>query len=488
MKCDGSFYWYDLETFGIDTKYDRIAQFAGIRTDAELNMIGEPDMFYCQPTFDYLPTGESVLVTGITPQLCQQKGLPEHAFANRINEIFSKPKTCVVGYNSVRFDDECVRTLFYRNLMDPYAREYSHGNSRWDLIDLVRATYALRPQGIHWPLREDGQPSFRLEDLSQANGLSHRAAHDALSDVEATIQMAALIKQKQPRLFEFGLKMRDKQYVKGLLNWDLLQPVVHVSGMIPAERGCVSLYVPLAIDPRNKNGVICYDLNYSPDDLLHLTAEEIGERLYTPQHQLAEGHQRIHLKTIHINKIPFVAPVSILKHTDKARLGLDEASCARHLSHIKEYAKDNQQALIKKVQAVFSKPFELQSDDVDSHIYQGFFSYDERAYFNQIRDLKAEDIPWATDKMTVFNDARGPELVRRYRGRNFPESLDKKQRQQWLQECYQRLQQHHGDNWHRWFTHMATLKEGLDNADKMALLEAVEDYARNHPLLGLAGH
>jgi len=485
MKDGRHFYWYDLETFGIDTKYDRIAQFAGIRTDVDLNIIDEPDMFYCQPTFDYLPTGGSVLVTGITPQLCHEKGLPEHEFADCINAIFSQPKTTVAGYNSVRFDDECIRSLFYRNLMDPYAREYSDGNSRWDLIDLVRATYALRPKGINWPLREDGQPSFKLEDLSKENNLSHEAAHDALSDVRATIQMAQLIKQQQPRLFEFGLKMRDKHYVKSLLNWDLLQPVVHVSGMIPAERGCVSLYVPLAVDPRNKNGVICYDLNFSPDDLLNLSAEDIGERLYTPQDELPEGQQRIHLKTIHINKIPFVAPVNILKHTNTERLGLDENRCRQHLDQIKKYTADHHQALIEKVKSVFNQPFESKTDDVDCLIYDGFFSYDERAVFNRIRGLKGHDIPWENQDMAELKDTRGPELVRRYRARNFPDSLSKEQLYQWHAQCRHRLQQRHGLNWHHWFTHMSELKENLKDNQQLALLDELEAYVRQHPLLGI---
>lgn len=485
MKYDGSFYWYDLETFGIDTRYDRIAQFAGIRTDKNLNVTGEADMFYCQPTFDYLPTPESILITGITPQQCQQNGLLEFEFATRVNDIFSQPKTCVSGYNSVRFDDECVRSLFYRNLMDPYAREYSHGNSRWDLIDLVRATYALRPEGIRWPLREDGQPSFRLEDLTAENGLIHESAHDALSDVRATIQMAQLIKQKQPRLFEYGLKMRDKDYVKSLLNWDLLQPVVHVSGMIPAERGCVSLFLPLALDPRNKNGVICYDLNFAPDDLLHLSAEDIAARLYTPQDELADGQQRIHLKTIHINKIPFVAPINILKNTNTERLGLDEAQCQRHLHQIKAYAAEHQQALIKKIQMVFNQPFDSKTDDVDCLIYDGFFSYDERAVFNQIRAMKARDIPWEDQDMAELKDDRGPELVRRYRARNFPESLSKKQQQQWHEHCRNRLQQRHGLNWHRWFTHISELKDKHNKSKQLDLLATVEEYARQHPLLGI---
>eukprot|EP01041_Mallomonas_annulata_P019835 gene19835-39350_t len=209
-----TFLWHDYETFGANTRRDRPAQFAAIRTDADLNEIGEPLMIYCQPANDYLPDPQSCLITGITPQLCLEKGLPEREFANRIEAEFAQPGTIGVGYNTIRFDDEITRFMFWRNLIDPYAREWQNQCGRWDLLDVVRMTYALRPDGITWPKKEDGvTPSFKLEHLSKANGLLHEAAHDALSDVRATIALARLIRQHNTKLFDFALSLHKKDRV-----------------------------------------------------------------------------------------------------------------------------------------------------------------------------------------------------------------------------------------------------------------------------------
>ncbi|MFC3193067.1 exodeoxyribonuclease I [Marinicella sediminis] len=460
-----TFYWYDLETFGTQTKYDRIAQFAGIRTDENLQPLGEPDMFYCQPTLDYLPDPGSCLVTGITPQHCQQHGLAEHAFAARVHQILSEEHTCGVGYNSIRFDDECVRSLFYRNLYDPYQREYLNGNSRWDLIDVVRATHALRPEGIQWPLHDSGKPSFRLEDLSKANNLTHRAAHDALSDVEATIELARMIKQQQPKLFEYALSLRSKDAVRNLLNWQVPRPIVHVSSKIPAERGCLSLMLPLAIHPHNKNGVICYDLFHDPADLISLDVADIQDRLYTPLADLPEGVERVHLKTIHLNKSPFVAPLSVLKGVDLERIGMDYERCKTHWQSLQQQA-----GLEKKASAVFDQPFDANSDDVDEMIYGGFFSFKERARLEAIRQLPGQDIPWQADD---FEDPRAATLLQRYRARNYPESLSPEQQQQWQADVDHRLTARFGEDFSLWFDHLNQLRETTDRQD---ILDQVEQF------------
>jgi len=186
--------WYDLETFGLNPQYDRIAQFACIRTDENLEEIDEPIRIYCKPTLDYLPAPSACKVHGITPQMALELGIDEYDFALKIHEEFSVPGTTTAGYNSINFDDEFIRHLFYRNLLDPYEREYANGNSRWDLINLVRAAHDLRPDGIVWPQDNDGYPVFKLEALTKANGLLHESAHDALSDIRATIAMARLNK------------------------------------------------------------------------------------------------------------------------------------------------------------------------------------------------------------------------------------------------------------------------------------------------------
>jgi exodeoxyribonuclease-1 len=457
-----TFYWYDLETFGLNSRSDRIAQFAGVRTDTELNVIGEPDEFFCQPVFDYLPDPQSILVTGITPEQCAQRGMKEAEFATAIQKQFSQPGTCISGYNNIRFDDEFMRFLFYRNLHDPYGWQWRNGNSRWDILDVVRATYALRPEGINWPRHEDGTPSFRLEDLTVANGLMHEAAHDAVSDVLATIALARLIKEKQPRLFAYFLKLRDKRQAQSLLDYQQLKPVVHVSGKIPAERGCLAVMLPLAPHPKNKNAVIAYDLSHDPQDLLTLDAEAIQERVFTRQDELAEGDARVPLKAIHSNKSPVLAPLGVLKGVDLQRLKLDWQTIKDNLEKIQQAP-----SLQAKLQQVFA-PQEYPAPDVDEALYSGFISDTDRYRLDRLR----ENAPDSLRQPPPFEDSKLSELVWRYRARNWPDSLNGEETERWIKDSSERLQARHGPGLQEWQNKLAALQtESATDAKKQAVLQ-----------------
>ncbi|MEY4752792.1 MAG: exonuclease, partial [Pseudomonadota bacterium] len=268
-----TFYWHDYETFGTRPRSDWPAQFAGVRTDAELNEIEPPLLQYCQPPLDRLPDPEACLLTGLLPQTCLERGVPERAFAAAIERELARPGTIGLGYNSIRFDDEVTRFLFWRNLIDPYAREWQHGCGRWDLLDLLRSAWALRPEGIEWPRHPDGRVSFRLEDLSAANGLPHAQAHDALSDVRATLALARRLRQAQPRLWDYGLRLRRKDAV--IQEIGVGRPFLHVSGMYGVERGCLALVWPLAPHPSNRNELIVWDLSADPAELFELDAATI---------------------------------------------------------------------------------------------------------------------------------------------------------------------------------------------------------------------
>ncbi|MCP4042374.1 MAG: exodeoxyribonuclease I, partial [Gammaproteobacteria bacterium] len=244
MSSKKTMYWHDYETFGTDPMRDRPAQFAGIRTDEDLNIIGEPLVRFCRPAADMLPQPEACLVTGITPRIATDKGVSEAEFIGAVHRELALPGTCGVGYNTIRFDDEITRYALYRNFFDPYAREWQNGNSRWDIIDMARLTRALRPQGMEWPNYADGSPSFRLEDLTAVNGIHHEGAHDALADVHATIGLARLIRDRQPRLFEYIYRQRDKHSVTQKLNLAAKEAVLHVSSMYPREYGCTAIVVP----------------------------------------------------------------------------------------------------------------------------------------------------------------------------------------------------------------------------------------------------
>ncbi|MCF7969217.1 MAG: exodeoxyribonuclease I, partial [Methylococcaceae bacterium] len=369
-----TFYWYDFETFGTDPARDRPVQFAGLRTDKELNPVSDPLTLFCKPTPDCLPHPEACLITGITPQMGLDRGLRECDFITEINAEFSVPGTCVVGYNNIRFDDEVTRYTLYRNLIDPYAREWRNGNSRWDLIDVMRMTRALRPEGIEWPDDDEGKPTFRLDRLSAANGIAHEDAHDALSDVRATIDMARLIKVRQPRLFSYLLAHRGKHQAGDLLSLGKMLPVVHASSRFSAERGCIAVVVALAKHPTNPNGVVTYDLSVDPGPLLELDPEELHRRLFTPRDSLPSGVDRLPLKTVHINKCPALAPVGVLRQEDADRLGLDLTLCNEHLARLK-----SEPELEAKVQSILEiderSPL---GEDPDLMLYSGFLRDKDR--------------------------------------------------------------------------------------------------------------
>lgn len=425
-----TFYWHDYETWGANPSQDRPSQFAGIRTDYDFNIIGEPLVEYCQPPQDLLPQPEACLITGITPQLAQEKGLREYQFIAKIHKELSAPGTCGVGYNSIRFDDEVTRYALYRNFYDPYAREWQSGNSRWDIIDMVRACRALRPEGIEWPNHDDGKPSFKLEHLTAANGLKHEAAHDALSDVYATISIAKLIKNRQPKLFDYLFKLRDKREVAALLNLSQKKPVLHISGMFPTERGCAALVVPLAQHPTNTNEIICFDLSADADLLLDLSADEIRRRVFTAQADLEV--ERIPLKTIRTNRCPVVVTEKLLDEKIAERLQIDRARCEVSLQKLLR-----SETLAEKLCDVFVAPERIPITDPEQMLYSGgFFSNADRATMNRVRAASGKQL---SSQTFVFEDKRLPEMLFRYRARNFPETLSADEQADWKEFCKLRL-------------------------------------------------
>jgi len=469
-----TFLWHDYETFGIHTRRARPAQFAAIRTDADLNPIGEPIMRYCQPANDFLPEPQSCLITGITPQECLEKGLPEHQFAAQIEQALAWPGTVGVGYNTIRFDDEITRFMFWRNLIDPYAREWQNDCGRWDLLDVVRTAYALRPEGIQWPVNAEGKPSFKLTDLTAANGLAHESAHDALSDVQATIALARLIKTAQPKLFDFcfGLHKKDRVLAELGLPATLrhAKPFVHISGMFSPERGCVALMWPLAMHPGNKNELLAWDLAHDPSELATLNAEQIRLRLFSKAADLPQGMSRLPVKSVHLNKSPMVmSNLKVLSPAMAERWGVDVAAQLRHA----EVARDLPDMSAIWVQ-VFARP-EGGAVDVDEDLYGGFVGNADRSRLNDLRQCTPEKLATARP---AFDDARLGELLWRYRARNFPASLSLEESARWEAHRAARLLQGEGG--------ALTLPALFDELDKLAetadergeeVLGALYDYA-----------
>ncbi len=425
--------WHDYETSGTRPRVDRPLQFAALRTDPDLHPVEDPQVLYCRPAEDVLPVPEACLVTGITPQAALEKGLPEGEFFARIQAAMARPRTCTVGYNSLRFDDEFTRFGLYRNLFDPYAREWQHGNSRWDLIDVVRLAWALRPEGLEWPLREDGAPSFRLEELTAANAIAHGQAHDALADVEATIGLARALRRVQPRLYRYVFEHRTRQAAARLLNVHAMQPVLHVSGRYPARQGCIALVAPVAAHPFNRNSIVVFDLRHDPAPLAGMDPEALRRRVFTASADLEEGEERIPLKEVHLNRAPVLAPPSTLTPERAAALEIDLEAARRHVEQLR--AMDG---LGARIQAIYREGGPEPAPDPEQALYDGFVPDEDRARMVEFRNADAGALRGLQER---FRDPRLRELAFRYRARNFPETLDADEVLRWREHVARRLRE-----------------------------------------------
>ena len=397
-----SFFFYDLETSGLSSREDRIMQFAGQRTTLELEPIGEPVNILVKLSSDALPSPGAIMVTKITPQETFREGISEAEFCRLVSEEIFTPGTIAVGFNTVRFDDEFMRALFWRNFYDPYEFEWKDGRSRWDILDVVRLTRALRPEGIEWPVTEDGKATNRLELITALNGISHEHAHDALSDVYATIAVARLIREKQPKLFEYLFKMRNKNEVKKLVNLDNKRPFVYASGRYSGEFNKTTVAFPLT-SSRNGN-ILVSDLRYNleQDDIKYPIVKELC-----------------------FNKCPAVAPVSVLDEGDGWRkIGLDKETVEKNLEILlahPEFAERMREE--NESRSEFPPALEP-----EAALYDGFLNEPDRVKVAAVRNAEPNKL---SDFHPDFNDERLSELLLHYKGRNFPETLSESEALEW---------------------------------------------------------
>lgn len=425
-----SFFFYDLETSGINPRQARIMQFAGQRTDLNLKPIGEPYDILIKLSEDVLPEPDAVLITGITPQKTLAEGVTEAEFCKLFMSEIAKPGTCFVGYNNVRFDDEFMRFLFYRNFCDPYAWQWKNGASRWDLLDVVRMTRSLRPEGIKWPFDANGVCTNRLELITEANKLSHDSAHDALSDVQATIDVARMIKTKQPKLFDYLYSMRGKKAVSELVVAG--QPLVYSSGRYPSEYDKTAVVVSLGLHPTSQ-GALMYDLRHNPEPYLKMDVDKLVEVWRYNEDKEAI---RLPVKSLQFNRTPAIAPISVLDESSRERLQIDMEDIKKHLQLLKSDATFYQRLCdaVEKMNierdkraALHFRPG-LKAPSVDTQLYDGFIADSDRRIADKVSDSKPTDISPFIDK---FTDPRLKGLLPLYKARNFPNTLTDEEREVW---------------------------------------------------------
>lgn len=418
-----SFFFYDLETSGLSARSDRIMQFAGQRTDMDLQPIGEPFNVLVKLNDDTLPSPGAILVTGITPQQTQQDGLTEAEFCKLLQTEVFTPDTIAVGFNNIRFDDEFIRHLFWRNFYDPYEWAYKDGRSRWDLLDVVRMTRALRPDGIEWPVA-DGVPVNKLELIAAANGMVHTKAHDALSDVEALIQVTQLIKQKQPGLYDYLLKLRSKDEVKKLVNLDDKKPFVYSSGRYASEFNKTTVALPLTA---GKNGnVVVYDLRYNPSDFIKLSPEDLKKRLYASyEERKKDGFVPVPVKELQYNRAPAVAPLGVLTQGNGwDNLKIDSKTVKANVNLLLKHPE-----FTEAIRTICEqRPEYAKQTNPEQQLYDGFVNDRDRIRIEAVRNATEREL---ADFSPEFSDERLPGLLLHYKARNYPRILSEDEMLAW---------------------------------------------------------
>jgi len=471
-----TFYWYDYETFGLSPKVQRIAQFAGIRTDENLNILDE-HMFYCKPTHDCLPAPEACAVTGITPQLCEEKGFIEHDFIRKIHAEFSTPDTCIVGYNSIAFDDEYTRHTLFRNFLDPYSWHWQNGNSRWDILNVARFCYAHKEDGsLNWVKNEKNRPIFKLDNLAPANNIEHSNAHDALADVRATIGIASIIKKTQPRFFEYALSLKNKKEVEKLVK--LGYPMLLTSSSFGYKSSFTRLVTAISYHPDYSDRAIVFNLNQDPEILLELDVDELKKLTFTRKSDLPKGLEKLELNELVFNKSPmFVCS----PNEDSFKLStalidkfqIDMEHCLKNLTFIHQ----NRSKIEDKVQLIYKQESERQqSSDADQSLYDGFVSNHDRAICNEIQSLSNTDFAGYTPP---FEDNRLSKLFLNFKARNYPQSLNDYEQEEWFEIVQSRIQ--NGENG---FLSIDSFESSLNNLkeshpDRKKLWKDLEDYANS---------
>ena len=438
-----TFFFYDLETSGFSPQNDRIMQFAGQRTDENLNRIGEPVNILIRLNDDVLPSPSALMVTKISPQKTVEEGYTEAEFAKMLVEEYFTPDTVIVGYNNVRFDDVHIQHLLWRNFYPPYDWQWKDGRSRWDLLDVVRMIRALRPEGINWPfvINEGTGEKFaanKLELLTKENGILHENAHDAMSDVDGLIDVARLLKEKQPQIFDYLFKIRSKNEVQKLVNLENPKPFVYTSGRFKVEFEKTTVAFPIA--PAKNQNVIVWDLRFSPEKFIDWNEDQILENITADfETRSSDDFEPIAAKILQYNKCPAVAPMGVLTEENRQRLKIDLAEIQKNLDVLRKnpHFAENLRSAFERRSEVFQDKSSAEKPAPEARLFEGFVSKSD--------DIKIEAVRNSTDRELAdfhpdFADERLTDLLLHYKARNFPKSLSSQEKELWEEYRVENLQ------------------------------------------------
>jgi exodeoxyribonuclease-1 len=388
-----AFVFYDLETTGADKRFDQILQFAAVLTDDDLNVV---DQFEIRSRLlpHIVPSPGAMMVTGVRVNQLVDPSIPSHfEMCTKIHQVLSdwSPAT-MVGYNSLRFDEEFLRQAFYASLLPIYLTNTA-GNSRLDALTLVLATRAFRPEALNWPLDEDGKIRFKLDRLAPVNGFAHDNAHDALADVRATIHLTRLIKERAPDVWAAGMAYRTKAAATAYVE----REKVFVASRLRAAIQTSTLVTALAANPNQPSEVFVFDLQFDPALLTTMPEDELTE--------LIAGTPRP-VTSIRLNTCPLFMPVEAVGSLAVGyALGMEEL--LRRATLVTGDAGLRQRLI--KVALAGRTPF-AESPHVEDQIYAGFYNRTDQAL---IDEFHKSDWIRRFELARLFADQRLRTLARR---------------------------------------------------------------------------
>jgi exodeoxyribonuclease-1 len=417
-----TFVFYDTETTGTDTAFDQILQFGAIRTDDDLN---ETDRFEirCRLLPHVVPAPMALKVTGIDLKVLMDPALPSHYEA--IRQVYAKlsdwSPSVFVGFNSISFDENLLRQAFYQTLQPIYLTNTS-GNTRADMLRIAHAVAAYAPNAIAIPLEDSGKQVFKLDQLSPANGFDHENAHDAMGDVEATIHLAKLIRDRAPEVWGRMMQLSRKQDTANILKEEEILCLTQYFGGRAHNR-----YVTqCGADPTYDASRAVFDLNQDPEPYLDMTIEELV-------HEMNKSPAVI--RAVRTNAQPILMPYTeapgALREVSLPIEGLGER--ARMIATNADFRRRVGEALANRY------PEKDPSPHVEQQIYDGFASSGDQVLMHRFHDVPWEDRLGVAMEMA---DLRMRRIAQRLIYFERPEVLPEKTRAALGHEIHSRLNTH----------------------------------------------
>ena len=400
-----NFAFFDLETTGISAAFDHPLQFAAILTDADFREIERVDL-RCRLAPHVIPSPQALAVTGVRPHQLLDPDLPSlFEFAQELTALVSRWSPAIwTGFNSIRFDEEMLRQMFYQNLQAEIFATQFNGNTRFDIMTAVFAAFHRHPDLFNWPVDETGKVRFKLDRLAPLNGFEGHNAHDALGDVEATIHVARLIAQRAPLLWAELLANRDKAHVQARLEQFAPLELVGRFGGGPPQ-GIIGCLCGSA--RQNPNQAFFFDVDAAdPGDLISATAEDLSAAI--------EAQPSL-IRFVTVNKVPLLlVPVSV---TD------EQHRRVRLIAEAPEF-RERVAAVMAARKAV---TLAAQPELVEKQIFSGFYSWSDKAL---LKEFQAADWPRRQEIVASFGDARLRQLGRRLVASYAPALLSEEERGQ----------------------------------------------------------